>query len=1179
MGGIFSTRLQNHLANEEPSLTLGRFGESMDNQIAEEAGARATEGDTLPKAIESYEKSLHIAREACAWATEGVAYLNLGTVYNARNDLPKAIEYYEEASKIAREAGDPTTEGKAYLKLGILYSSRSDLPKAMECFEKALNNPSEASDRATEGKAYLKLGIVYNSRSDLPKAIECFEKALNNAREAGDRATEGDTYFYLGTVYNSCSDLPKAIECFEKCLHIVREASCPAKEGMAHMFLGILYTCHNDVPKAIDYYEKASNIAREVGDRTIEWMTCLSLGILYDLRSDLPKAIECYEKALNIARKAADRDGVIRASQYLENCYLALGDFLKASEYREKILIFNGVDAYTEDTTEGPVCNIQVTPSEINLRGPRALEAYNRALTEGKTRVRRIPIMLIGQDRSGKTSLKKSLQGLRFNPNEDSTVGIDVDPSYFKVTTEIWKTGEKDQAANKEEMSASFQHHVARVVVENLREQEFTSEGKTEDKSKDLESSPTISTEAQIVSEGKEIPEDHLWLPTAIIHDQVGSAADSFSPARIETEDHAGSSKSSGAAHVVGGSRILQKTENYPALTKARDNTVSSRMIPNEIETLIKKLLDEFDKEDSEDDIYSVLWDFAGQSVYYETHQLFLTSRAIYLLVYDLSWDPEGSAEPVRKQGVFGKIEEKSCTKTNLDYLDFWMTSVSSQSSRIEDHDLCSASTSTVLPKTLPPVFLVCTHSDQPFNKNDPSELAINVYGFLKTKSYGEQLFNDVFKVDNTKSGAQEECPEVKRLRESILAVAKELPQIKEIIPVKWLKYEEALQAVLDYGHKCITIEQAKRIASEVCKIHDDEEFVTVLNFLHDQRIIIHFDDTVELNKLVVLDPQWLIDVFKTVITVKRYDQQERGLNDLWLKLEREGILEEKLLHHAWRQIVGEHHTFESLIAIMERFSLLCSWSSSNEPHSKEYLVPSMLRWYPPQEITKLITSASLSSLFFKFKSGQVPSNLFPRLVVQLLQWGKNEFWSRVDPQLYKSFARIYTAQDKNYSVVLLCHSSMIEVVVHKGNARSSKNYLQVDLGISPGDQRDSFEALCAREVYRQLVLLLECLRREFCWLKRMDYQAGVICPVCCHKKLVNYCRTHHKQDCEQEDCLHFIPESELRNSNEHIICTRSAAAVDNKVYSKDFTAWFANPREEKVKTSHLIFLAILLTH
>ena len=522
---------------------------------------------------------------------------------------------------------------------------------------------------------------------------------------------------------------------------------------------------------------------------------------------------------------------------------------------------------------------------------------------------------------------------------------------------------------------------------------------------------------------------------------------------------------------------------------------------------------------------------------------------------------------PVKKQGVFAKIEEKSCTKTNLDYLDYWMTSVSSQSSRIVDHDLSSASTSTVLPNTLPPVFLVCTHSDQPFDGKGSSDLALEIYGFLKRKSYGEQLFHYVFKVDNTKSGGRKECPEVKRLRESILAVAKDLPQIKEIIPIKWLKYEKALQGVLDEGRKCITIEVAKQIASEVCKIHDDEEFVTVLNFLHDQRILIHFDDTVELNKLVVLDPQWLIDVFKTVITVKRYDQQERGLNDLWLKLETKGILEEKLLRHAWGQIVGEHHTFESLIAIMERFSLLCSWSSSNELGSKEYLVPSMLRWYPPQEITELISSASLPSLFVKFESGQVPSNLFPRLVVQFLQWGRNEFWSRVNPQLYTNFARFYIAKDENYSVVLLCHSSLIEVVVHEGNVRSPKENLQADLGNTLGAQRDSFEVFCAREVFRQLVLLLECLRKEFCWMKRMKYQAGIICPVCCHKRLVNRCLTHHKQDCEQEECLHFIPESELRNLNQHFTCTRSAVAVNNKVYSKDFTAWFASPHEEVTYT------------
>ena len=119
----------------------------------------------------------------------------------------------------------------------------------------------------------------------------------------------------------------------------------------------------------------------------------------------------------------------------------------------------------------------------------------------------------------------------------------------------------------------------------------------------------------------------------------------------------------------------------------------------------------------------------------------------MYLLIYDLSQDPEEIAQPVERQGVFEKSKDTSCAKTNRDYLDYWMTSVPSQSSRIEDHDLSAASTSTVVPKKLtpPPAFLVCTHSDKPFGGKNASELAIKLYGSLATKPYITQLYDKVF--------------------------------------------------------------------------------------------------------------------------------------------------------------------------------------------------------------------------------------------------------------------------------------------------------------------------------------------------------------------------------------------------------------------------------------------------
>ena len=87
-------------------------------------------------------------------------------------------------------------------------------------------------------------------------------------------------------------------------------------------------------------------------------------------------------------------------------------------------------------------------PPEILPRGPLAVDAYNKALADGKTSVKRVPIMLTRQDRASMTSLRKSLRGICFDPKEDSTIGIDVDPSHFKVTKETWRTGTKKKDQN-----------------------------------------------------------------------------------------------------------------------------------------------------------------------------------------------------------------------------------------------------------------------------------------------------------------------------------------------------------------------------------------------------------------------------------------------------------------------------------------------------------------------------------------------------------------------------------------------------------------------------------------------------------------------------------------------------------------------------------------------------------
>ena len=331
-----------------------------------------------------------------------------------------------------------------------------------------------------------------------------------------------------------------------------------------------------------------------------------------------------------------------------------------------------------------------------------------------------------------------------------------------------------------------------------------------------------------------------------------------------------------------------------------------------------------------------------------------------------------------------------------------------------------------------------------------------------------------------------------------------------------------------------------------------------MLNLLHDQRVLIHFDDTPELNKIVILDPQWLVDVFKKVITIPPFKKSKREHREQWKKLEEKGILEKKLLNDLWDPLFDSRENFDvnSLINMMEKFGLLCPWPSSDQCGSpSEYLVPSMLM-SPPKNVTNLFSSAGIPSLFVKFKSGQLPIGLFPRLVLMVMQWCTKEGLNQEHPQLHHNFVRFYTHPAKGISLILLCHSTFIEVVVHHGKCKTeaSKNER---LNLSSVFSQDTPQVEFSRTVCRQLGLILECMRREFHWLKNMAYEMSVCCPICCTRTMVKNCNTHHASGCKEEECLHFWSEAELHDCKKPVVCTRGVDAEDYRVPTDGFAAWF----------------------
>ena len=161
-----------------------------------------------------------------------------------------------------------------------------------------------------------------DSGVNFPRDIEYYQKSLHIARETGDRAAERNAYNHLGTMNFMAKDIPEAFNCFEKSLCLAREAGDRAGETTAHFVLGMVH------------------------------FNC----------SDFEKAVECFEESSNIAREAGDQAGVRRASHFIAESYLGLGNSIKGTDYHEKYsksFFFRGMGAHSEKRAEGPGYSIQ----------------------------------------------------------------------------------------------------------------------------------------------------------------------------------------------------------------------------------------------------------------------------------------------------------------------------------------------------------------------------------------------------------------------------------------------------------------------------------------------------------------------------------------------------------------------------------------------------------------------------------------------------------------------------------------------------------------------------------------------------------------------------------------------------------------------------------------------------
>ncbi len=221
---------------------------------------------------------------------------------------------------------------------------------------------------------------------------------------------------------------------------------------------------------------------------------------------------------------------------------------------------------------------------------------------------------------------------------------------------------------------------------------------------------------------------------------------------------------------------------NTGSLAADQDNELmidTFAVLPNDVMEIVEQYLQglklEDDKQDKE--FRLSVWDFAGQHVYYASHSVFLSLRAVYVLVHNLSKDLNAQAEPCARQGTH-KIElENTTNQTNLDNLLSWLVTVHCVRPTTSEADDQKEN-----PRCLrPPVFVVGTHADKPFE--DILEMEKCIQESISRKTCEKHVIRPFFAVDNTGSLSDYG---VQSLQNKIKEVLEQEPYMGEEVPIRY---------------------------------------------------------------------------------------------------------------------------------------------------------------------------------------------------------------------------------------------------------------------------------------------------------------------------------------------------------------------------------------------------------
>ncbi|VDI40873.1 Hypothetical predicted protein [Mytilus galloprovincialis] len=281
------------------------------------------------------------------------------------------------------------------------------------------------------------------------------------------------------------------------------------------------------------------------------------------------------------------------------------------------------------------------------------------------------------------------------------------------------------------------------------------------------------------------------------------------------------------------------------------------------------------------------LWDFGGQKIYHMTHQLFITSRGTFLLIFNGS---RGVHEDIPDYTELPGCQGQRNTAV---YLIHWVNSVLTY---------CKTFVNNEYPK----IVCVATHKDlvkgdveeQRTSLENSIENLFQNHGGKKHLQYKPLIFVNA---------RNKEDEEIATLKKQLVDVALDHPRCGELMPTKFVPLE---------------LQLARKVNHALGKL-------------------IYFDEA-GLRDNVIIDPVFLVDVLRSIVTDDQFWPEH--LKEILKSLKESGKLLKRDLYEIWKQDcfreISTHKDY--IVDMLVHLDILCR-PKDDEDGPDFFLVPCMI--------------------------------------------------------------------------------------------------------------------------------------------------------------------------------------------------------------------------------------------